>query len=239
MNGAFSAWNRAGWPFRNRRDAGRQLGEMLEEYRARRPIVVGLARGGVPVAFEVARALHAPLDVVLVRKLGVPFHPELGMGAIAEGRVRVLTPSVLRAAGISEAEVQRVERRELAELIRRAQRYRAGAEPLDLDGRTVIVVDDGLATGATARAAIASVRRRGAATVVLAVPVGARDTIDALASEVDDLVCVEEPEEFSAVGAWYDDFTPTTDAEVLALLQAGREPADGVDTGRADGRHAS
>jgi predicted phosphoribosyltransferase len=200
------------------------LGGALSRYAERAPIVVALPRGGVPVAFEVARALGAPLDVLVVRKLGVPVQPELGMGAIAEGGARVLNPEILNHAGVSATELEAVEQRERAELARRAELYRDGAPATDLRGRTVVIVDDGLATGGTARAAAESVRRRGASEVVLAVPVGSRQTIDALADDVDEVVCVESPRNLRAVGEWYRDFSPTTDDEVLALLRAARTP---------------
>jgi putative phosphoribosyl transferase len=184
--------------------------------------VVGLARGGVPVAYEVARALDAPLDVLVVRKLGVPVQPELGMGAIAEGGARVLNDEVVRHARVSASELDAIEERERAALERRAELYRDGATALDLRGRVVIVVDDGLATGGTARAAAQGVRMRGASEVVLAVPVGARQTIATLAREVDDVVFVEAPGNLRAVGEWYRDFSPTTDDEVLDLLREFR-----------------
>jgi putative phosphoribosyl transferase len=208
--------------FRDRREAGRSLAVGLARYADRSPVVVGLARGGVPVAFEVARALGAPLDVLVVRKLGVPAQPELGMGAIAEGGARVLNPDIVREARVTEAEIAAVELRERIELERRARLYRGGAPPVDLRGRVVIVVDDGLATGGTARAAVVSVRRRGASVVVLAVPIGARATVDALGREVDDVVCVEVPRDLRAVGEWYADFSPTSDDEVLELLEPPR-----------------
>lgn len=185
-------------------------------------MVLGLARGGVPVAFEIARALGAPLDVFVVRKLGVPAQPELGMGAIAEGGARVVNREMVAEAGVSDDEMAAVEARERVELERRAALYRDGRAPADLTGRVVIVVDDGLATGGTARAAVEGVRNRGARTIVLAVPIAARETIAALAREVDDIVCVEAPRHLRAVGEWYRDFSPTTDAEVLALLELSR-----------------
>lgn len=178
----------------------------------------------MPVAYEVARALHAPLDVLVVRKLGVPDQPELGMGAIAEGGARVINDQVVTHAGVSATELEAVEQRERAELERRAGLYRDGATAIDLRDRVVIVVDDGLATGSTARAAALGVRLRGASEVVLAVPVGARQTIEALAREVDEVVCVEAPRNLRAVGEWYGDFSPTTDDEVLGLLRQARAP---------------
>jgi putative phosphoribosyl transferase len=176
----------------------------------------------VPVAYEVARALHAPLDVLVVRKLGVPVQPELGMGAIAEGGARILNDEVVRHARVSASELDAIEQRERAALERRARLYRDGATALDLRDRVVVVVDDGLATGGTARAAAQGVRMRGASEVVLAVPVGARQTVDALAREVDDVVFVEAPSNLRAVGEWYRDFSPTTDDEVLGLLRECR-----------------
>jgi putative phosphoribosyl transferase len=210
--------------FSDRREAGRALAIAVSQYADRAPIVVGLARGGVPVAFEVARALEAPLDVLVVRKLGVPAQPELGMGAIAEGGARVLNSDVLRHARVSENELAMVEHRERAELERRAGLYRDGAPALELRGRTVLVVDDGLATGGTMRAAAEGVRSRGATAVVVAVPVGARQTVDAIATDVDDVVSVATPINLRAVGEWYGDFSPTTDDEVLALLRRARSP---------------
>ena len=212
--------------FRNRRDAGRRLATRLAPWRDDEPIVVGLPRGGVPVAAEVAEALSAPLDVVVVRKLGVPFQPELGMGAIGEDGVRVLNDEVVRAAGVDAAELAEVEALERRELERRARRFRGDRPALSLAGRTVIVVDDGLATGGTARAAVEVVRAHGARRVVLAVPVAPADTLAALGVVADEVVCLEVPEGFSAVGQWYADFTQTSDAEVERLLDsaAAREP---------------
>jgi putative phosphoribosyl transferase len=228
---AFHRFARPAGRFRDRKDAGRRLAAQLIEYRDRHPVVVGIPGGGVPVAAEVARALDAPLDVCIVRKLGVPFQPELAMGAIAEGGVRVLNPGVMHLAHVTETELSAVERRQSAELTRRGRLYRDGVSPLDVDGRTVIVVDDGLATGATARAALEAVRRRGAGNVVLAIPVGGRDVIDALANEADEIVFVEAPDNLRAVGAWYDDFSPTSDEEVISLLRLRDEPAAPTATG--------
>jgi predicted phosphoribosyltransferase len=205
--------------FRNRTDAGRQLAEKLAAY-AHRPgvLVLALPRGGVPVGFEVARKLGAPLDVFLVRKLGVPGYEELAMGAVATGGVRVLNDEIVRGLGISEHEIDAAAARELQELARRQRLYR-GDRPLpDIAGRTVILVDDGLATGATMRAAIAAVRQQQPARIVVAVPTASPDTCEALKAEADDVVCAMTPEPFLAVGHWYEDFTQTTDDEVRELL---------------------
>jgi predicted phosphoribosyltransferase len=205
--------------FRNRTDAGRQLAEKLAAY-ANRPgvLVLALPRGGVPVGFEVARELGAPLDVFLVRKLGVPGYEELAMGAVATGSVRVLNDEIVRGLGISEHEIDAAAARELQELARRQWLYR-GDRPLpDIAGRTVILVDDGLATGATMRAAIAAVRQQQPARIVVAVPTASPDTCEALKAEADDVVCAMTPEPFLAVGHWYEDFTQTTDDEVRELL---------------------
>jgi putative phosphoribosyl transferase len=205
-------------PFRDRREAGQRLAELLASLRALSPLVLGLPRGGVPVAFEVARALDAPLDILVVRKLGVPFQPELGMGAVGEDGVRVLNADVVREAGVTDAQLAAIEARERAEVDQRAARLRGGRPAIPLTGRTVIIVDDGLATGATARAAIRVARARGAAQVVLAVPVAPPDTVVALRREADEVVCVETPEPFFAIGGWYADFSPTSDQEVVDLL---------------------
>ncbi|MFE7520813.1 phosphoribosyltransferase family protein [Streptomyces halstedii] len=209
--------------FMDRTDAGRRLAGALGHLGRREPVVLGLPRGGVPVAFEVARALGAPLDVTVVRKLGVPYQPELGFGAVGEGGARVVSDAIVRHAGISEADVLAVERAETAELERRAHAYRAGRERLPLRGRTVIVVDDGVATGATARAACRVVREQGATHVVLAVPVASPDVVARLRDDVDEVVCLSTPALFSSVGEWYQDFSQTSDDEVVALLaRAGR-----------------
>ena len=208
--------------FRNRTDAGRQLAEKLAAY-AHRPgvLVLALPRGGAPVGFELARALGAPLDVFLVRKLGVPGYEELAMGAVATGGVRVLNDEIVRGLGISEHEIDAAAARELQELARRQRLYR-GDRPLpDIAGRTVILVDDGLATGATMRAAIAAVRQQQPARIVVAVPTASPDTCEALKAEADDVVCAMTPEPFLAVGHWYEDFTQTTDDEVRELLARG------------------
>ncbi|MBE3012173.1 phosphoribosyltransferase [Microbispora sp. NEAU-D428] len=210
--------------FVDRRDAGLRLGERLRGLPwTEDAVVLGLPRGGVPVAFQVARALGAPLDVIVVRKLGVPYQPELGFGAIGEGGVRVLNPDVVRLANITRAEMAEVERRERAELERRARRFRGGREPVDLAGRTVIVVDDGIATGGTARAACQVARAHGASRVVLAVPVGAPETIASLRRDADEVVCLDTPDHFYAIGAWYDDFTQASDEDVVECLRLAAE----------------
>ncbi len=206
--------------FRDRREAGRRLAERLSGLRAASPLVLGLPRGGVPVAFEVAQALDAPLDILVVRKLGVPFQPELGMGAVGEDGVRVLNPDLLRQARVTEAQLREVEARERAEVEERATRLRQGQPSIPLSGRTVVIVDDGLATGGTARAAVRVARARGAKRVVLAVPVAPPETVAVLRADADDVVAVETPEPFFAIGGWYADFSPTSDTEVIELLTA-------------------
>ncbi|HVY46831.1 MAG TPA: phosphoribosyltransferase family protein, partial [Minicystis sp.] len=186
--------------FRDRVEAGRALAGALAGYQAEAPVVVGLTRGGVPVAFEVARALEAPFDICVVRKVGAPTQPEFGLGAVAEGGVVVLDPASVAAVGASAEEVRDLVAQKLDEIAARIRTYRKGAAPLDVTGRTVIVVDDGLATGGTARAALRAVRRRGAEKVVLAVPVGAADSRASLRAEADDVVCLFAPADFQAVG---------------------------------------
>ena len=205
--------------FRNRTDAGRQLAEKLAAY-ANRPdvLVLALPRGGVPVAFELARAFGAPLDVFLVRKLGVPGYEELAMGAVATGGVRVLNDEIVRGLGISEHEIDAVVARELLELSRRDRLYRGDRPLSDVAGRTVILVDDGLATGATMRAAVQALRQQQPGRIVAAVPTASPDTCQVLKAEADDVICAITPEPFFAVGHWYDDFTQTTDDEVRELL---------------------
>ncbi|MCU1428550.1 MAG: phosphoribosyltransferase [Actinomycetia bacterium] len=210
--------------FRDRADAGRRLAALLEPLRAERPVVLALPRGGVPVGFEVARALGAQLDVILVRKLGVPGQPELGMGAIGEGNVRVVNDEIRRARGVTEAQVAMVEARERVELERRARTFRGGGEMVPIAGRTVVVVDDGIATGSTARAALQVARAHGARRVVLAAPVAPPGTPDDFRPDADDVVVVETPEQMYAIGAWYDDFTQTSDNEVVARLRQAALP---------------
>jgi putative phosphoribosyl transferase len=182
-------------------------------------VVLALPRGGVPVAYELAEALDAPLDIFVVRKLGMPGHPEYAMGAIASGGVRVISDDVIRWYGISPAAIEAVAREELAELERREREYRRGQPMTDLQGRTVILVDDGLATGSTMRAAVQAVRAHRPARVVVAVPVGAPSTCEEFTDITDETVCARTPEPFSAVGLWYRDFSQTTDDEVRALLE--------------------
>jgi putative phosphoribosyl transferase len=223
--------------FHDRSDAGRRLAQACARFRPDRPVVVGLPRGGVPVAAEVAQELAAPLDVVVVRKVGVPFHPELAMGAVGEDGVRVRNETVVDAAGIGRAELEAAEQRALEEVQRRAARFRAGRERVPLRDRTVIVVDDGIATGATARAALRVVRALGAARIVLAVPVGAPATIEALRDDADDVVCLYQPANFFAVGQFYDRFDQVQDDEVIDVLRHGTSPATAAagDPPRADG----
>jgi len=205
--------------FRDRVEAGELLAERLTEYRDRDDVVVlALPRGGVPVAREVSRALGVPFDVYVVRKLGVPGHEELAMGAIATGGVRQVNRDVVDALGIPGNVIEAVAAREQRELERREQDYRGNRGPLSLTNRTVILVDDGLATGSTMRAAVIAARQQQPARVIVAVPVGAASTCADLATEADDVVCVRMPDPFVAVGLWYRDFTPTTDAEVRTLL---------------------
>ncbi len=208
--------------FEDRVDAGRRLAERLIHLRGDDVVVLGLPRGGVPVAFEVAKALGAPLDVIIVRKLGVPFQPELGMGAIGEGNVRVLDEEVIRRAGVTQAEVAAVEARERAELERRARRFRGNHPSVALSGRTAVVIDDGIATGSTARAACQVARAQGAAKVILAVPVAPRGWESRIGSDADELVSLDTPESFFAIGQFYDDFSQTTDDEVVACLERAR-----------------
>ncbi|HEV8495309.1 MAG TPA: phosphoribosyltransferase [Gemmatimonadaceae bacterium] len=205
--------------YRDRRDAGRRLSAMLRAYVNRHDVVVlALPRGGVPVAYEVARALGAPLDVFVVRKLGLPAHEELAMGALASGGVRVLDDELIRIARVSAEDLQRVTAIEQAELKRRERLYRGERPFPDVRGKTAILIDDGLATGATMRAAVAALRLEGPARIVVAVPVAAAETCDAFLSIADDVVCAYTPEPFHAVGLWYDDFEQTTDEEVHELL---------------------
>lgn len=205
--------------FTDRADAGQRLARRLEYLRGADVVVLGLPRGGVPVAFEVARALGAPLDVIVVRKLGVPFQPELAMGAIGEGGVRVENDEVLRRSGITATELASVEQRELADLKQQAQRFRAGRPHVDIAGRKVIVIDDGIATGSTASAACQVARREGAAAVIMAAPVGAPESIRALRAVCDEVICLDAPPFFAAVGTWYDDFRHVPDADVINLLE--------------------
>jgi putative phosphoribosyl transferase len=207
-------------PFRDRIEAGEALAEGLSAYRDRADVVVlALPRGGVPVAREVARALGVPFDVFVVRKLGVPGHEELAMGAIATGGVRQLNTDVIDALGIPATVIDEVAAREQIELDRRERDYRGRRPPRPLLNQTVILVDDGLATGSTMRAAVIAVRQQQPARVIVAVPVGAPSTCAELSSEADQVVCVRTPDPFVAVGLWYRDFTPTTDGEVRALLE--------------------
>jgi len=205
--------------YRDRATAGRLLAQRLADYRGRTDVIVlALPRGGVPVAAEVARELGAPLDVFLVRKLGVPAHPELAMGAIAEGGVRVLSDDVIRELGIPERAIEQVAARELIELERRERQYRGARETPDVRNRIVIIIDDGLATGATMEAAVLALRERHPARVIAAAPVGAPESTARLRNVADDVICLQTPDPFSAVGLWYEDFSQTSDEEVRQLL---------------------
>jgi predicted phosphoribosyltransferase len=221
--------------FRDRLDAGRRLAEKLSRYAGKPDVVVlALPRGGVPVAAEVARALDAPLDVFLVRKLGFPGQEELAMGAIASGGSRVLNTSLLRRLHVSPEIIDAVAMRERHELDRREREYRGSHPLLPVRGRTVILVDDGLATGASMHAAVAALRTQEPARIVVAVPVGAPSTCEDLRQIADEIVCAETPEPFAAVGQWYDDFSQTTDEEVRQLLAASRTPGRSRPRKRAD-----
>lgn len=206
--------------FINRSDAGRRLAQALLPYRDLRPVVLALPRGGVPVAAEVAAALHAPFDLVLVRKIGVPAQPELAMGAVVDGGslIVVRNDDVIALAGVSEAEFAAIRDREQAEIERRRRLYLGHRAPADLEGRTAIVIDDGVATGATTRAALRAVRLRQPARLVLAVPVGATDTLAALREDADEVVCLEDHTSFGAIGYYYADFRQLSDREVQDIM---------------------
>jgi putative phosphoribosyl transferase len=208
------------FPFRDRAEAGRLLAETLREYANRDDVVVlALPRGGVPVGFEVAKALKAPLDVFVVRKLGVPEHEELAMGAIASGGVRVLNRELIRALGIPDEVVEQITREEQRELERREREYRNGRELIDVRGRTVILVDDGLATGSSMRVAVLALKQKEPAQIVVAVPVAPRNSCVEMESVADRVVCAVTPEPFWGVGQWYTDFSQTSDDEVRELLR--------------------
>jgi putative phosphoribosyl transferase len=212
--------------FADRRDGGRRLAERLLALAPERPVVVALPRGGVPVGFEVARALAAPLDVLVVRKLGAPRNPELGVGAIAEGGAAAFDVAAAVSAGMAQPSIDATMAREREELRRRVERYRVGRARVALRGRTTIVVDDGLATGLSALAAVRALRADDVARIVVAVPVGARESVAMLAAEADEVVCHTIPRQLLAVGRWYTDFSPVSDEEVMSLLAAG----GGLDT---------
>ena len=213
--------------FANRISAGRALAKKLEEFANRSDVVVlALPRGGVPVAYEVAHALNAPLDVFLVRKLGVPGNEEVAMGAIASGKVRVMDQSLIEALGIPDEWIEQVAAREERELERREKVYRDSSPPLDVKDRTVIIVDDGLATGSTMRAAVKALKKLGPARIIVAAPVAARETCESFRADVESTcVCVITPAPFRAVGRWYRNFLQTTDEEVCYLLKHAKQPA--------------
>lgn len=212
--------------FKDRTDAGRQLGTMLSHVRGQNPLVLALPRGGLPVAYEVAHALHAPLDVLNVRKLGVPWHEELAMGAIATGGVRVLNNDIILATGITKDILDEATATQQLEIDRRERVYRQGRPAPEMRGRTIVLVDDGIATGATVRAAISVIRAQHPTRLILAVPVAQESVAVELAREVDELVCVRRPADLYAIGIWYDHFPQLTDAEVQATLaRAAAEPA--------------
>ncbi|HVU01303.1 MAG TPA: phosphoribosyltransferase [Polyangiaceae bacterium] len=213
--------------FRNRQDAGRQLAAALGEYAGEDSIVVALPRGGVPVGYEVARSLRVPLDIRVVRKLGVPFQPELGMGAVAEGGFTYVSPEIVTMAGVSERTLADVVTQKRLEVEERVRKFRGGWPRPDLHDRTVILVDDGIATGGTVRVAIRSIRAEMPRRIVLAAPVAAADTIRALSPEVDRVVCLLIPPELYAIGVWYDDFAQVSDEEVASVLARAREEEAG------------
>jgi predicted phosphoribosyltransferase len=205
--------------FEDRREAGRVLAERLREYaNDRNVLVLGLPRGGVPIAYEIARSLGLPIDVFIVRKLGVPGYEELAMGAIASGGVRVLNQEVVQRLGISDRQIDAVAAREQQEIERRELEYRGDLPPLNIRDKKIILVDDGLATGATMHAAVQALDEAGAARIIVAVPVGSVEAVDRIGGEADEIVCPLQPSDFQAVGQWYDDFSQTSDEEVRELL---------------------
>lgn len=212
--------------FRDRTDAGRRLAARLERYRDEEPLVLALPRGGVPVGFEIARALGAPLDVFISRKLGAPGQPELGIGAVAQGGMRVLNERIVRRLGIPEDYLEHITRRERAEVERRLRLLRGDRPEPEVRGRTAILVDDGLATGVTAMAAIAALKSRSPRRIVLAVPVCAAPTAKMMRMEVEDLVSLQTPEDLYAIGFWYEDFEQVPDETVISLLERARREAE-------------
>jgi putative phosphoribosyl transferase len=215
--------------YKNRSDAGKRLAAKLQIYAGRTDVVVlGLPRGGIPVAFEVARKLELPLDVFVVRKLGVPAHEELAMGAIASGGIRVLNEDVVRSLNISGEIIESVARKQSDELKRREQLYRGNRPDLDVRDLTIILVDDGLATGATMRAAVQALRRQKPVSIIVAVPAAAPEACEELGEEADDIVCAITPDPFFSVGSWYQDFSQTTDEEVRQLLYLAHKPETNV-----------
>jgi len=222
--------------FQDRRDAGRQLARRLTHLRGQDAIVLALPRGGIVVGYEIARALGTPLDVIVARKLGAPGNPEFGFGAIAPGGVRFLDERTIGWLELSEEQIDRIAAEEALEMERRLRRYRGGRPLPDVRQRAVILVDDGLATGVTARAAIRAIRRWEPGHLVLAVPVSAPDTARAVSSEVDELVCLETPPGFMAVGQYYMDFEQTSDEEVIELIERARREAEGDGGGGSEPR---
>lgn len=222
--------------FRDRVDAGRRLATELRGYAGEHPVVLALPRGGVPVGYEVARALCAPLDVWVVRKIGVPWHPELGLGAVAEGGYVHLTHEILDRVELSRAELSALTESKRREVDERVRKFRGDRPAPVLRNRTVIVVDDGIATGGTVRAVVRSVRAQHPKYLVLAVPVAAADTLEALASEVDRIVCLLAPDDLHAIGLWYDDFSQVQDDEVIRLLERARREQDATEPVAAHAR---
>ena len=212
-----------GPPFEDREDAGRRLAERLTRYSDERPVVFALPRGGVPVGYEISRSLGAPLDVFVSRKLGAPGQPEFGIGAVAPGGVRVLNGNVVERLGIPDDYLEAITRKELAEVERRLRHFRGDRPEPEVRDRTVILVDDGLATGVTARAAVEALRRLGPRRLILAAPVCAAQTAGLIGPEVDELVCLETPSDLGAIGFWYRDFSQTSDEEVIELLERARQ----------------
>jgi putative phosphoribosyl transferase len=222
--------------FADRSDAGRQLADRLLVYALQDPVIVAMPRGGVPVAAEVADRLGAPLDVIVVRKIGCPWQPELGIGAIAEADVRILNDPLIAQTGVSPEALEQATARERAELARRVRRYRGDRAEVPLDGRVVILVDDGIATGFTARAAVEALRMKGARQVILAVPVAPEHTIESMRSVADEVVVVDTPPWFFAIGEFYEDFTQTSDKQVVELLKQAAVRSGGAARGTSRGR---
>jgi len=227
--------------FRDRREAGRELARRLQKYTGRQDLLVlGIPRGGLPVAFEVASALKAPLDIFVSRKLGVPGQEELAFGAVASGGTRIVDEEIVNAVGLYEAEIERIAKREMQELERREKVFRAGRPPVDVKGKTVVLVDDGIATGASIRVAIAAMQQKRPAQIVVAAPVVPLSTSERLRKAVDDVICVRTPKSVYAIGEFYDDFSQVTDEEVIELLrQAGSKPpkdSEAVPPHKVDGQ---